>query len=205
MHILKAPVVFLSIAVVALPLALTGCASSRSVEKMATGEEQVVERTPDRAPKWIEIPFEEKKDRMFFKGEASGAYDASLCQRQAKAAAVQNLVEAVKIKARSEFSEAVRGVNLSEQSLGRYLDSLVAWTSENVEITGTTPSDQYREKVQIRTYDGVKYAYNCFTRLSIPVENYLRARESALARLEDGGQDEEARALAMEAKEKLMH
>lgn len=180
-----------------------GCASKRKISKMSPGEEQVVDRIPDRAPAWLNVPFEETKQRYFFKGEAARAHEGALGMRQARANGIQSLVEAIKIKARSEFSEAVRGVNVSDQALGRYLDNVVAWTSENVQVSGIVPEGEYREKVQVRTYDGVKYYYNCYTRLSIPIENYLRAREAALTRSVAEAQDSEAKALAHEAKEKL--
>ncbi|HEX8042399.1 hypothetical protein [Candidatus Deferrimicrobium sp.] len=169
---------------------------------MKRGEERVVDRIPDRPPKWLNTPFEETKESFLVKGEAKGG-DVAICLRQAKANAIQHLVEAVKIKARSEFSEAVRGVNVSEASLGRYLDSVIAWTSENIEVSGIVPRGEYREKVLVRTYDGVRYYYNCFARLSIPIESYLRARETALARSTAEAQDADAKALAEKAKEKL--
>lgn len=184
---------------------LPGCASTKKIADMKLGEEQVVSRVPDKAPEWLNIPFEETDGRFLFKGESARGGDAALCMRQAKAGAVQQLVEAVKIKARSEFSEAVRGVNVSEESLGRYLDSVVAWTTENIQVSGVVPRGEYREKVQVRTYEGVQYHYNCYARLSVPTESYLRAREAALSRSLAEAQDADAKALALEAKEKLSH
>ena len=180
-----------------------GCASSTKITKMKQGEERVVDRIPDRPPKWLDTPFEETKESLLVKGEASKGVDGAICVRQAKANAVQHLVEAVKIKARSEYSEAVRGVNVSEASLGRYLDSVIAWTSENIEVSGIVPQGEYREKVLVRTYDGARYYYNCFARLSVPIESYLRAREAALSRSTAEAQDADAKALAEKAKEKL--
>jgi len=182
---------------------LAGCASTRDITDMTPGEEQVVERVPDDVPDWLTTPYEEDDERLLFKGEATNGGDAALCMRQAKGNGVQSLVEAIKIKARSEFSEAVRGVNVSESSLGRYLDNVVAWTTENVQISGVVPENEYRDKVQVRTYDGVQYRYNCFVQLSVPVESYLRARQAALTRGLTEAEDVEARRLAERAKEKL--
>lgn len=182
---------------------MSGCASKREIADMSLGEEQVVERIPDSAPEWLDTPYEESGKQLLFKGEAARGSDASLCLRQSKANAVQNLVEAIKIKGRSEFSEAVRGVNVSEEALGRYLDSVIAWTSENVQVSGIVTQGEYREKVQVRTYEGVSYYYNCYSRLSVPVESYLRARQEALTRAVVEAQDDEAKALALEAKARL--
>ncbi|NIM61094.1 MAG: hypothetical protein GTO30_05385 [Acidobacteria bacterium] len=167
------------------------------------GSEQVVEKIPSKTPKWIEVPFAEKGKRLLFKGEASSVHDSALGLRQAKANAIQNMVEAIRIKARSEFSEAVRGVNTSEQALGQYLDSVVAWTTDNIEVSGIQPQSEYREKLLVRTPGGVEYRYNCFVRLAILEEDYMYARQGAVDQALAVFQDEEARRLALEAKEKL--
>ncbi len=182
---------------------VSGCASKQDIANMSLGEEQVVERIPDPAPEWLNMPYEESGERLLFKGEASRGSDVSLCLRQSKANAVQNLVEAINVKGRSEFSEAVRGVNVSEAALGRYLDSVIAWTSENIQVSGIVTQDEYREKVQVRTYEGVSYYYNCVSRLSVPVESYQHARQAALTRAVVEAQDDEAKALALEAKARL--
>ncbi|GAB4281830.1 MAG: hypothetical protein Kow0092_36980 [Deferrisomatales bacterium] len=190
-------------ALVALVALLSGCASTRKLAEMSPGEEQVVDRLPDDKPSWLEVPFEEHDGQYLFKGEASGSGDPALCMRQAKANGVQHLVEAIRVRARSDFSEAVRGVNVSEDALGRYLDNVVAWTSESVEVSGIVCRGEYREKVQVRTYGGARYRYDCFVRLAIPVESYLRAREAALSRATVQPPDEEAKRLAHETQQKL--
>jgi hypothetical protein len=196
---------FLSLVlVVTLAIATSFCTSKAGkLQKSMVGSEQIVERIPSKTPEWIEVPFAEKGKRLYFKGEAPGVHDSALGLRQAKARAVQNMIEAIRVKARSEFSEAVRGVNTSEQALGQYLDSVVAWTTDNVEVTGIRPHSEYREKVVVRTAGGVEYRYNCFVRLAITDQDYLQARKGAVDRAVSVFQDEEARRLAMEAKEKL--
>lgn len=144
-------VFFLLVALTVLALA-AGCASTKKISNMKLGEEQVVSRIPDKSPDWLNKPFEEAGGRYLFKGESAKGGDAALCMRQSKSNAVQQMMEAIKIKARSEFSEAVRGVNVSQESLGRYLDSVVAWTTENVEVSGIVSRGEYREKVQVRNW-----------------------------------------------------
>lgn len=190
--------------VVLLPVVLLSCSSSRKLRRAAVGSEQIVEKFPEKTPKWLETPFEEKRKQLLFKGEASGVHNSSLGLRQAKANAVQNMIEAIRIRARSEFSEAVRGVNTSERALGRYLDSVVAWTSDNIVVAGIQPESEYREKVLVRRPGGVEYIYNCYVRLAISKDDYQRAREGAVERALTVFQDEDARRLALEAKQKLM-
>lgn len=193
----------LALLIVPVAIALASCSSTRKLRDSPVGSEQVVEKIPSNTPGWIEVPFEEKKDRFFFKGEASGVHDSALGLRQAKAHAVQNMIEAIRIRARSEFSEAIRGVNASSRSIGRYLDSVVAWTSDNIQVTGIEPDAEYREKVLVRTAGGVEYRYNCSVRVGIAREDYLQARKSAIDEALSVFQDDEARRLAFEAKEKL--
>ncbi len=183
---------------------ISGCGITALQVKKDIGVEKVVERSPGKKPKWLEEPFFEKNDHLFYKGEANKVYDRALGFRQAKANAVQNLVESIKIRARSEFSEAVKGINVSEGSLGRYMDNVVAWTSENVDITGAVKYAEYYEKVEVKTYEGVEYYYNCFVQLKIPVENYRKARAKALTKAVEQASDPEAKALAEQVKEKLL-
>lgn len=185
-------------------LLLVGCAGSR-VRKGAVGMEVVVEREPEKKPKWTGIPYKEKKDKLFFKGEANRVYDKALGFTEAKANAIQNLIEAIKIRARSEFSKAVKGINISKSTIGQYLDNVIAWTSDNLNVTGVMPVQEYYEKVQVSTYEGVKYHYNCYVQLSISLENYIRARESALNKAVEVAEDREAKKLAERVKGRLLN
>jgi hypothetical protein len=185
-------------------IVVASCSGKRSLLKSPIGTEEVVERIPSKPPKWIEIPFEEKKNVLYFKGEASGVHDSALGLRQAKAHAVQNMLEAIQLKARSEFSEAVHGVNVSEGSLGRYLDNVVAWTTESLRVSGIEPAAEYREKILVRIPGGVEYRHNTIVRVSISQEDYRDARDRAIQQAVSVFQDEEARRLALEAKDKLL-
>ncbi len=193
------------IALVVFGLLVIGCSSASRLARLSPGEERVVERYPGKAkaPSWIKDPFVEKRGRLLFKGQASGAPDLGICLRQAKANAVQNLVEAVKVKARSEFSEALRGSSASGAQISRYLESVIAWTTENVEITGMTPEDEYWNKVAIKTYGGLEHRFQCYVRLSVPLESVEAARAAAVARSVTEASTEADRALAEEVRRQL--
>lgn len=182
---------------------LGGCAGGMP-KKGAVGSEVVVQREPEKKPDWTIKPYEEKKDKLLFKGEATRGYDKALGLTEAKANAIQNLVEAVKIRARTEFSKAIKGVNVSESTIGQYLDNVIAWTSDNLNISGVVPVQQYYEKVRVTTHEGVKYYYNCYVQLSISLENYIRARESALNKAVKAAADPDAKRLAESAKARLL-
>lgn len=184
-------------------IGLVSCAGVK-IKKGAIGSEVVVERTPEKKPKWTAMPYEEKKDNLFFKGEANKVYDKALGFTEAKANAIQNIIEAIKIKARSEFSKAIKGINASKSTIDQYLDNVIAWTSENLDVSGIIPVQEYYEKVQVTTYEGVKYHYNCYVQLSISLQNYIRAKERALNKAVETIADPEAKRLAEQVKERLL-
>lgn len=198
------PVSFsLLVMVGAAGIALGACAHSELRPPRDLGKRQVVERSPRDRPKWLGTPYREKGNFLYFSGHVAGVADEGLGVRQAKAAAVQNLIEAIRLKARSEFSEAVRGGNASPGEVSRYLDSVVSWTTESVSVSGVVPIEQYTEKVRERTLDGVSYSYNCHVWLRLPREEYFRARQQAAERATEEARSEEARRLAEEVLRKL--
>ncbi len=201
---MKGPLRWLALGLAAWTMALVcGCASRGLQPPKDLGRQKVVARTPDDRPKWLEVPFREKDKFIYFSGHAMQAADRALGLQQAKADALRNLMESVRVRARSEFSEAVRGTNTSPRHLGRYLDSVIAWTTGNLDLSGAVPVEQYVETVQTRGFSGYSYSYNCHVWLRLPREEYLRARELAAARAVGEAPDEQARELAREAKEKL--
>jgi hypothetical protein len=184
-------------------LLVSGCSSNKLRPPKNLGEDKVVEKTPKNKPGWVGTSYKEKEDFIYFSGEVTDVADRSLGMRQAKADAVQNLVESIKVKARSDFSEAVKGVNTPQGRLGRYVDSLVVWTTENLDVSGAIPVEEYTEKVRTQKYDGYGYTYNCYVWLRLAKDEYFLARQGALDRADREAEDDEARQLAEEAKEKL--
>jgi len=184
-------------------LLVSGCSSNKLRPPKSLGEDKVVEKTPKNKPGWVGTSYKEQENYIYFSGEVTDVADRSLGMRQAKADAVQNLVESIKVKARSEFSEAVKGVNTSQGTLGRYVDSLVVWTTDNLDVSGVIPVEEYTEKVRTQTYDWYDYSYNCYVWLRLAKNEYFLARQGALDRADREAEDDEAKQLAHEAKEKL--
>lgn len=183
--------------------ALSACARHELRPVRDLGKQEVVERSRGGRPNWLGVPYREKGGFIYFSGHAAGVVDEGLGVRQAKAAALQNLLESIRVKARSEFTEAVRGENASPGAASRYLESVIAWTTESLAVSGAVPVEQYTEKVRERTLDGVAYRYNCHVWLRLPKEEYFRARQQAAERASREGDDEEARRLAEEVRRKL--
>jgi len=190
---------------VVLGIVVSGCATSSHLQRLQPGEERVIEHYPgeSKVPGWVKDPVLEKKGRLFFKGQASGAPELDLCLRQAKANAIQNMVEAVKVRARSEYSEALRGTPAPGSQISRYLESMIAWTTENIELSGLTPEDEYWTKIAVRTYGGLEHKYQCYVRLSLPLEGFEAARNAALQQSIASADSDAERALLEEMRQKL--
>ena len=184
-------------------LLVAGCSSNKLRPPKNVGDSKVVEKTPKNKPGWVGTSYKEKENYIFFSGEVTDVADRSMGMRQAKADAIQNLIESIKVKARSEFAEAVKGVNTSQGTLGRYVDSLVVWTTDNLDVAGAIPVEEYTEKLRTQAYEGSKYSYNCYVWLRLSKDEYYLARQNALDRASREAEDEEAKQLAQEAKEKL--
>ena len=76
---------------------------------------------------------------MFFSGGITNVYDYALGLRQAKAEAIKSLVEAIKVKARTEFANVTKGQNLSEADLGRCVEDTVGLVADNIDVSGIQP------------------------------------------------------------------
>ena len=140
---------------------------------------------------------------MYFSGGVKGVADYALGLRQAKAEAVKNIVESIKTKARTEFVANTRGSNLDPNDLGRFIEDGVAMVADNLEIGGILPKENYYEKVKETTDYGVKYFYNCFSLLQLPVRDYKEARRRAIDNLAAKAREENNKAAEETAKNLL--
>lgn len=156
-------------------LAPFGCAHRSA--RLPTNGGEVVERSARKPPKWARIPFQQTRKYVYFSGQVGGVGDPALGMRQAKANAVQNLVESLDIGARSEFSELTTAVQSSSESVERYVDSMVEWTTDRLGLMGLVVVNDYWERVSIPQGDGALSRYNCYVRLRLPREEYARARQ----------------------------
>jgi len=191
-------------------LLMLGCGISKAAkEKAPVIEHQrpvVVEKTGDnKRPDWTsEKTFIENDHGFHFTGGYMGGADYALTLRLAKAEATKNLLESIEIKARSEFSTAIHGQNRTDGDLGRYVTDAVAWTVENLRVSGIRPGRSYYE--QIFHSGSRSFKYNSWVQLIISKPDYQRAKVDAAQRLLGKAirdQDKEAKEKAMELLEKL--
>ena len=184
-------------------LVLYGCGGPKS---MPVGSQRVVEKSMEKTPEWVTVPFFEDGETMYFSGGVRGVADYAVGLRQAKAEAMKNVAESIQTKARTEFVENTSGANLTPEDLGRFIQDGIAMVADNINISGLLPAEQYYEKVEEVTDTGVRYFYNCYVLFQLPVKDYKEARKRAIedlaakAREENNKKAEEA---AMQLLEKL--
>ena len=110
----------------------------------------------------------------------------------------------IQIKARAEFSSAIHGQNKSDHDLGRYVTDAVAWTVDNIRVSGIRQRKIHYEQVFDPASQSFKY--NSWVQLEISKADYLKAKVDAAEKLLDKAirkQNEEAKKKALELLEKL--
>jgi len=185
---------------------LASCATAPKVSEPVIGQERVVERSAKERPEWIEMPSFEEGGMLYFSGGVRDRASYSLGLRQAKAEAIKNLAEGIQARVRTEFTEAIQGSNINESDLGEFVQDAVGIITDNLNIQGLVPKENYWEKVEKVTATGVEYKYNCFCLLAISKKDYLQARDIALNGLAEKAkkeQNKKAEAIATQLLERL--
>jgi len=137
-----------------------------------------------KRPAWtFNNTFFKDKNGFHFIGGVMGGGDYTLTLRLAKSEAVKNLLESIEITATSEFSSTFEGDNRSANDLGRYVTDTVAWTIENLRVSGITQRQVYYE--QVFDPGSQTFKYNAWVELEIPNSDYIRAKVSVAERLLD--------------------
>ena len=133
-----------------------------------------------------------------------GGADYALTLRLAKSEATKNLLESIQIRSQAEFSSAIQGQNKSDSDLGRYVTDAVAWTIDNLRISGIRQSKAYYEKILDPVSQTIKF--NAWVQLEIPKTDYLQAKTESTRKLLDKSikdKNQGAKKKALELLEKL--
>lgn len=121
---------------------IAGCGGAKV---RPVGSQKVVEKSADKTPEWVIVPFFEDETTMYFSGALKGVGDYAVGLRQAKAEAMKNVAEAIETKAKTEFVQNTRGSNLPGEDLGRFVQDGIAMTADNINISGLLPAESYYE------------------------------------------------------------
>jgi hypothetical protein len=186
-----------------------GCGGNKVVKQnqaMADLYKPVVyEKTgTTQRPEWTnKTTFYEDDVGLHFSGGVMGGSDYTLTLRLAKSEAIKNLLESIEIKIRSEFSSVMQG-NYTNEDIGRYVTDAVAWTVDNLRVSGIKQQNIFYEQ----TFDpGTHRArYNAWVNLKINKADYIKAKTGAVEKLLNKAireRDEEAKQKALDLLERL--
>ncbi len=142
---------------------ILGCGGSKVVKQnqaMAEAYKPVVyEKTgTTQRPEWTnQLSYSEDDRGYHFTGGVMGGSDYALTLRLAKSEAIKNLLESIEIKTRSEFSSVMHGNYGKDEDIGRYVTDAVAWTVENLRVSGIKQQNIYYEQTFDPGTERVRY------------------------------------------------
>jgi hypothetical protein len=153
------------------------------------GSERTIEKSGS-TPDWIGNPTNDAGEFIFITGELTKAKDRSFGINQAYADGVRKLMNTMQNDVGTQSSLALRGANMDEEDIGRFSEFAVAWISDTYKISGVQNPETYWEKVEVKTYSGVTYNYNCYSLLKISRLDYNKALQGAFDSLRKKAREE---------------
>lgn len=166
------------------------------------GEETVIEKSNDDTPDWLFKTPKDQDNKIFFVGRKDRIFKRNLGIQQAKASATSEIAKKISQRVRTEFVETATGTNISEESIQEHLDYTVAYVADNVHVSAVQDEEIYWERVKVLTSEGIKYYFNIFVLVSIPKEEYQKAKNLAASKMM-GAQSVEAKKLGREVMDRL--
>ena len=179
-------------------LVLNGCGASRAVKMYQAEMQETYElqkptliRTSedDKRPKWIHNTVFEEAGKIYFTGGFVDGADYAVTIRCANAEALKNLVQAISLYIRSEFSDYVQGSNSTYgHGIERFVEDGIATLSENVHVQGIKQVALYYEEMFSPSL--MQPSFNVFVKLEMSKADYLKAKADILRHLRDRFQSE---------------
>ncbi len=153
---------------------IIGCSSGPNLSTL--GKQTVVTTSGSRED-WVTSDQNYWVDEMYmnFRVQITNQYDIAAGRRNSKAEAVKYIAEMINQRIRTDYYSSSSGNNQSEDQLGRDVQDLITWTTDNLEISGISPDRTYWEKVETNTADGVKYSYDIHELYKIKSDDYRKA------------------------------
>ena len=187
-------------------LVFNGCGASRAVKMYQAEMKETYElqkpaliRTSedDKRPKWTHTTVFEEAGKVYFTGGFVNGADYAVTIRCANAEALKNLVQAISLYIRAEFSEYVQGSNSAyDHGIERFVEDGIATFAENVHVQGIKQVALYYEEMFSPTL--LQPSFNVFVKLEVSKADYLKAKADILRHLRARFQSEGE----IEAKEK---
>jgi hypothetical protein len=152
------------------------------------GEQFIVERVPEDAPRWRTRPPVERDGKQFFVGVKTHASSLEAGNTDARQNAIQKVVEYIGGTGMVDYTKARVEAGLTDEGdAGNYVEDGYRFLAESI-AQGVREDETYYERVKEWNLDGWHYFYNYYVLISIPEDALQR---SALAAFQ--AQADEAR------------
>jgi len=162
-----------------------GCSSSKEI-----GSERIVDRSADKKPDWIKQGSVKKDSLYCFTGEITKAIDRSFGMHQAYASGMIQVIRSLEKNINGLTGLTGTGVNKEEGDIGTYTSFGVAEKNKSLTISGVFNPETYWEKEEITKNTGVSYYYNCYSLLTISLDDYNKAIKGTLEIAKKKAQDD---------------
>jgi hypothetical protein len=151
----------------------------------------------DKRPIWTHNTVFEKAGKVYFTGGFVNGADYAVTIRCANAEALKNIIQAISLYIRAEFSEYVQGSNSTyDHGIERFVEDGISTFAENVHVQGIKQVALYYEEMFSPTL--MQPSFNVFVKLEMSKADYLKAKADILRHLRDRFKNEGE----IEAKEK---
>jgi len=188
------------IAALTVTTVLLGCGGSTT--KRIPGQMTSVDTSGER-PDWLKgsKDFWEDGQAFYFRASVNNQFDLAQGRRNAKAEVVKQVAEMVKQRVRTDYYNSVKGSNTDENTLGRDVADLVAWTTDNLELSGLTPDEAFWEKFEKYDYGRVDYVYEISVVYFLLESKYLESVRRSASTMEEQARQQNNRAAEERAQE----
>lgn len=147
------------------------------------GQDVLVEKSHPARPDWTLKPFQRLKELVEFSGGVRGVARYEVGVRQAKAAALKNIVEAIGADLTTALKKTDDGDNYDPASLQSFISDRLTLATRKINIGGVTPTEIYYEKFKVLGAYGMEYRYDIDVKLELDQRDYEIARTRALVEL----------------------
>ena len=187
--------------IIAVLIVITLIVSCGGPAKKVPGQMTSIGTSGDR-PNWLNDSKDFWKDgqTFYFRSSVSNQFDLAQGKRNAKAEVVKQVAEMVKQRVRTDYYNSVKGSNIDENTLGRDVADLVAWTTDNLELSGLTPDEVFWEKFEKYDYDRLNYVYEITVVYSLLESKYLEAVRRSVSTMEEQARQQNNKAAEERAK-----
>lgn len=143
------------------------------------GYQEVIERVPDKRPRWIHSRPPDKGDRMFFVGLKTHASSLENGNTDARQNAVQKIVEYVGGTGMVDYTKARVEAGLKDEGeAGNYVEDGYRFLAKSI-VNGVREEETYYEHVKEKGTDRWKYFYNYYVKMSITGKSLRQAASRA--------------------------